>query len=162
MLAMLSITIAYFCFIFATLEPIEMITVMSVVTVLCRVVNLFTIAFNPLLAGQVAYRLGPHALPVGLSLPKREVACMMVPIVAQFLGIVCVHVHLLVLYPWGAVPVALACCMAGLSFSCLFFLFYSWMKDFQHSAKMLASTEGCLTVNMAETILNRLSCESLQ
>jgi hypothetical protein len=53
LLVMISTTTAYLYFIFATIEPLEETTVISVITVLYRLLNLSTVVFNPVLAGQV-------------------------------------------------------------------------------------------------------------
>jgi hypothetical protein len=105
----------------------------------------------------VAYRLGPLAQPAGLSLRKRDLAWMMLPVAVQFIGIVFVHVHAVAEHPWGVLPISLACCMALVSFSSLFLLYYSWMIDFQQSAKNLVAKGPSIKVFEAQLILDRFN-----
>jgi hypothetical protein len=104
-----------------------------------------------LTAGQVAYRLGPLAQPAGLSLPKRDLAWMMLPVAVQFIGIVFVHAHAVAEHPWGALPILLVCCMACLSGSSLHLLYFSWMMNFQQSAKTLLAKGQSIKVDEANS-----------
>jgi hypothetical protein len=95
-----------------------------------KILSMTIVAFFPWFLGTAACWLGPLALPLELTVSKRDLAKEAVPPVLLSLGLMCLHAHSLVKYPLGAIPVILSALLSGLGYFACIVTSFAWLQDF--------------------------------
>jgi hypothetical protein len=128
------------------------IDLFNICILIFKILNMTTFVVIPWQLGPAVCQLGERALPMKLSITKRQLLAAMGPIPVFLLGLMCIHVHEVAHYPQGAIPVVVSAGFAGFSFMGMLCLLYAWLYDFRQTVK-LASSQPTISVAEADEFL---------
>ena len=103
----------------------------DITSLVFRLATMTTGAIIPFVLAPAVCQLGQLALPQHISVSKNEVIRWIQPPLGINCGIVAIHIHMLVHYPWGIGPTALLCLLNSLAFLALLALVFAWMHEFR-------------------------------
>jgi hypothetical protein len=142
----------YLYFAWTTMGPWDQMNVISITTLLYKLIILVTGLTYPGMLGRAACAMGPLALAPRLTVSRKALVWMLIPVPMHLMGVMLIHAQAVAENPMWAIPISICGCTNFLAFCGMVIMFYAWIVDFLQTARAIGAncgTENGTTVKEA-------------